>query len=244
MLASESTGGRRAVLVAAGRHLVPSLLAPAVAGCLIAGVGGRLAMLLLRITSGDRVVGLESDDGFIIGRVSTDTVTLVFALTVGATVILGPVYAVARLWIAPRWRPVVFGLFFAIVGGALLVHSDGVDFTVLSPRVLSVILFIAIPAAFGGALEPVHGYAERWTLRVPPWVLLASPILVLGTMVLVGLPGVAVAVVGLGAIAIGQGRRLGLALKSRPAAWTGRIGMLVLAGLASVDLARDLGALF
>src|SRR6266540_187718 len=39
-------------------------------GVLIAGVGSRLAMLLLRLTSSHRVRGRLSDDGFVIGRVS------------------------------------------------------------------------------------------------------------------------------------------------------------------------------
>lgn len=37
-------------------------------GVLVVGIGSRLAMLLLRVTSPDSVVGITSDDGFIIGR--------------------------------------------------------------------------------------------------------------------------------------------------------------------------------
>jgi hypothetical protein len=242
--ASEGVHSRREVLIGAGRHLVPSLAAAAIAGFLIAGVGGRLAMFLLRVTSGDHVVGLESDDGFIIGRVTTDTVGLVAALTVGAAIIAGPLYAIARLWITERWRPAVFALFFGIVGGALLVHSDGVDFMVLSPRILAVTLFVAIPATFGGVLEPLRALADRGTPRVPRWVLLTVPVLALGIFPLVGAPGIGIAAVGLGAIVLGHGARLGRVLESRAGAWAGRVGILAVAGLASVDLARDLGALF
>ena len=37
------------------------------AGLLVGGVGGRVAMLLLRLTSDPRLRGLETDDGFTIG---------------------------------------------------------------------------------------------------------------------------------------------------------------------------------
>ncbi|HVE18624.1 MAG TPA: hypothetical protein VNB52_06050, partial [Ilumatobacteraceae bacterium] len=40
------------------------------AGVILIGVGSRLAMLLLRVTSSDSVHGVESDDGFIIGQVT------------------------------------------------------------------------------------------------------------------------------------------------------------------------------
>src|SRR5262245_33209394 len=68
--------GEAAWLVLAGTA------AGAVAGLLVGGVGGRLAMLLLRVTSPDSVVGLTSDDGFEIGVVSTQTFSLLFATTV------------------------------------------------------------------------------------------------------------------------------------------------------------------
>jgi hypothetical protein len=44
-----------------------------VAGVLIGGVGGRLAVLLLRVTSDPRLHGSQTDDGFTIGVVSTLT---------------------------------------------------------------------------------------------------------------------------------------------------------------------------
>src|SRR4029079_19057210 len=52
----------------------------AIAGALVGGVGGRLAMLLLRITSPDLVVGMTSDDGFEIGVVSGAAAALVVVL--------------------------------------------------------------------------------------------------------------------------------------------------------------------
>jgi hypothetical protein len=47
--------------------------AGAIAGLVVGGIGGRLAMLLLRLTSPDVAIGLVSDDGFEIGVVTTST---------------------------------------------------------------------------------------------------------------------------------------------------------------------------
>ena len=66
-------------------------------GILVIGLGGRLAMLLLRLTSPDDVVGVTSDDGFEIGRTTLGgTYNL---LVVGAGV--GLIGAVAYVAVAP-----------------------------------------------------------------------------------------------------------------------------------------------
>ena len=101
---------RRVVMENLGAYLLPSLIAALVAGFLIAGVGARLAMLLLRVTSGDHVVGLESDEGFVIGRFTSSTFFLVLALTVGSAAVLGPASALVRFWIPAGWRSPVLAL--------------------------------------------------------------------------------------------------------------------------------------
>ena len=49
--------------------------AGAIAGLLVGGIGGRLAMLLLRLTSPDSVIGMRSDDNFEIGVLTTESST-------------------------------------------------------------------------------------------------------------------------------------------------------------------------
>ena len=61
--------------------LLVGAAAGAVAGFVIGGVGGRLAMLLLRLTSPESVIGVISDDGFEIGVVTTKTLNLLFGMT-------------------------------------------------------------------------------------------------------------------------------------------------------------------
>ena len=121
-----------------------------VAGAAIGGVGGRLAMLVLRLTSDDSVRGAESDDGFVIGRFSSETIFLVvLAALLGA--IGGLVYLLVREWLPRNWRAVAFGVLCATVVGSSIISPDGVDFTVLSPLWLAVVMFVLIPAAYGVA---------------------------------------------------------------------------------------------
>ncbi len=66
-------------------------------GILAIGLGSRLAMFLLRLTSPDSVVGVTSDDGFTIGQFTlSGTYNLV---TIGAAV--GFIGAVAYVAVAP-----------------------------------------------------------------------------------------------------------------------------------------------
>jgi hypothetical protein len=136
----------------------------AIAGALVGGVGGRLAMLLLRLTSPDLVAGMISDDGFEIGVVSFDTAQLVLAMAMlGA--INGVLYAAVRGALPRRLRLPLWSVFGAVLGGATVVHDDGVDFTLLEPAALAIALFVLLP---GAASAVVVLLVERWS-RVEPW---------------------------------------------------------------------------
>ncbi len=132
--------------------------AGAIAGFLVGGIGGRLAMLLLRLTSSDSVLGATSDDGFEIGVISLQTFNLLFAMTVlGA--LNGVLYAALRTAIPGRLRLPLWVGFAALVGGAGFVHEDGVDFTLISPALLAIALFVLLP---GVAAALVVLLVERW----------------------------------------------------------------------------------
>lgn len=142
------------------------LAAGALAGLLVGGVGGRLAMgLLFRLnTSTD---GLTSDDGFEIGRFTLQgTLNLLLVGTL-LGVVGAVIYALLRhLMIGPRWFQLVsIGLGPAIVVGDMLVHTDGVDFLVLDPLWLAVALFVLIPGLYAVTLSLL---AERWLGPPPP----------------------------------------------------------------------------
>ncbi len=149
---------------AIGWWVLVGTAAGAIAGFLAGGIGGRLAMLLLRLTSPDAVRGVISDDGFEIGVVTTSSLTFALQMTMlGA--FNGILYAIARNVIPARFRLGLWTAFAALVGGASFVHDDGVDFTLIEPAVLAILLFVALPAA-GAALVVV--LVERWS-KVEPW---------------------------------------------------------------------------
>jgi hypothetical protein len=165
---------RRVRIVEALRVVVVAGIA---AGAVLVGVGGRVAMLLLRLTSPDRTHGVVSDDGFTIGRVTlagTYNLLLIGAIVgmVGAAVYL----AVAPRLIGPTWfRRATTGMAAGAVGGALLVHADGVDFTLLRPTWFAIALFVTLPAVFGtliGSVVDAVAHDGSWTKRRPwRWLL-------------------------------------------------------------------------
>jgi hypothetical protein len=104
-------------------------------GIVVIGLGSRLAMFALRLTSPDDVVGVVSDEGFLIGRITlSGTYNL---LVIGAAVgVIGAAacVAVAPWLIGPNWfRRLTVGLTAGALVGSLLIHSDGKDFTALGP---------------------------------------------------------------------------------------------------------------
>src|SRR6266511_532645 len=88
--------------------LSPGVLIGALCGGLIGGVGGRLAMLVLRVTSDDSLHGMETDDDFTIGSFTGATVFLEL-LTLFAGAVGGLIYIGVREWLPARWRPILFG---------------------------------------------------------------------------------------------------------------------------------------
>jgi hypothetical protein len=159
------SGPVRAWVVDLGARVLPALGGGALAGLLVGGVGGRIAMLVLRLTSPDGVRGRESDDGFTIGRFSTATVFLLL-VAAAAGALAGLLYVVVRPLLPPRLAPVAFAALGGLVGGAAILHADGVDFRVLRPLELAVLLFVAVP---GVGAWCVARLVDRWTARWPVW---------------------------------------------------------------------------
>lgn len=215
-------------------------------GVVCVGVGSRLAMLLLRVTSPGSVHGAISDDGFVIGRVTlAGTYNL---LLIGAAVgIVGAgVHLLVSPWLlGPMWfRRLVVGAAAGSVGGSMLIHADGVDFTILGPTWLAIALFVALPAVFAVAVSMgVEAARDRWARQGAGrrrWVLPTVLVACFPPLVLV--VGVAALVLAVGAVlhAIDPARRV-------RGAWAyGAVVRLVwmavaVAGL--VSLVRDIDAL-
>jgi hypothetical protein len=166
-------------LLASARRVSAGVVGGLATGALIGGVGGRLAMFVLRLTSDPSLHGLKTDDGFTIGRFSGETLFLVLA-TAALGVIGGVVYLAVRPWLPERWRAALTGVFGGIVGGALFISPDGLDFTLLEPLPLAIVMFIVLPAIYGVAMsllverllrsDPGAGTSWGWLFGLLPLV--------------------------------------------------------------------------
>ncbi len=139
-------------------------------GALVAGLGGRLAMFVLRVTSPDAVRGVISDDGFVIGRFTlSGTYNLMLIGSAAGMIGVGVYWLVSPWLIGPVWfRRLTTGLAAAAVVGSMLVHAQGVDFTLLKPTWLAIALFVALPGVFGALIGPAVDWVATsgsWTTR-------------------------------------------------------------------------------
>jgi len=221
------------------RRVAAGVAGGLLAGALVGGIGGRLAMLLLRATSSPALHGRQTDDGFVIGQVSGNTLFLVI-LTMALGVVGGLVYLAIRPWIPARHRVWTMAVLGGVVGGATFIHPEGVDFLLLEPLWLAVALFALLPAAYGALLSVL---VERWlaadsrlqTSRF--WLIGLIPLAVLALTGVAGL-GLVVGMVVLWALGwLEPG--LASAWRSRPITWAGRACLVGVTGYALVALADD-----
>lgn len=121
-----------------------------VAGLVWGGIGGRLAMRLVFLTSSGSVDGVTSDDGFEIGTFTSATVAFLVAMTV-LGLIGGLAFGPVRLLLPGSTVMVAagVGVAAALGVGAVVVHPDGVDFVFLDPLWLTVGLFVLLPGLWG-----------------------------------------------------------------------------------------------
>ncbi len=224
-------------LASPGATLAAGVTGGFVPGALIGGVGGRLAMLLLRLTSDPALNGATTDDGFIIGRVSAETLFLL-GVTAGLGILGGLVYLIVRGWIPERRRVVVMTLFFGLVGGGSLLRPHGIDFTELSPLPLAVAMFVAIPTAYGAAMTWLTErlLREGSPLRRRPWAWVAG----LAPLVAANIVGVLVLVVAMGVLLVRRSRPSAVAVWHSPVAtWIGRALLAAAAIAGGAKLVRD-----
>ncbi|MFC7494463.1 MULTISPECIES: hypothetical protein [unclassified Nocardioides] len=148
------------------RALSAATAAGAVLGLVVGGIGGRVAMGVLA-SQNPEDAGVISDDGFEMGRISAGGTAQLLFSTLQLGLVGGLIYLALRtLAIGPSWfRIACLTAGGTVVLGAALIHQDGVDFTLLDPDWLPVVLFLAIPLVF---IPAVALLIERW-LRPTSW---------------------------------------------------------------------------
>lgn len=224
------------------RLLGDVVVAATIVGILVAGPALRLGMLLLRLTSPDSVIGMQSDDDFTIGRFTLSGTYNLFLIGTATGFLSCLAWLLVVPWlVGGRWLHLVtVSVTGALLVGPLLIHDDGVDFHVLEPMPLAVAVFLAIPALVALAAPLALSWVARhrppghWRWIVPALCFVPfPPVAVIAAFVaLVLLPVVALRVT--------VQERL---LASRVGSTTVRAAFLALPVAGSVALVRDLVAL-
>lgn len=164
----QPTRSQQTLLSALASQLYVQIIAGIATGIVVVGVGSRLAMLVLRVSSADSVDGVTSDDGFTIGRFTLSGTYNLLLIGAGVGIIGTCAYQLVRPWlIGPGWfRRCTVGLASGAVVGSMLVKTNGIDFVALTPTWLAIGLFVALPAAFAVCLAiAVDRVEQRVTVR-------------------------------------------------------------------------------
>ena len=226
---ARSRGGIRAFAEWAALWLAKGMLPGLIVGVLVGGIGSRLIMRIMTLTSVPAVRGVETDFGATVGKITLGGT--VFLLILGGVVgIAGGILYLAIRRLLPRgeWlKGLVFGILLLALIGRFLVDPGNTDFLILSPAGLAVALFSALPILFGLAFVPLYRILEPKISAVRRPALLIIPVLIgLVPLGLAGGVGVLVIAVALLVWAVGPsvGDRETRALRV--------IGGVLLAGLA------------
>lgn len=139
--------------------LVSGNLAGLIAGLIAGGMGSRLAMRILALTSPD-AQGDITEAGEVVGEITLGGT--LFLLAAGAALGMGGglAYVALRRWLPSRGTGLVFGLLMLAISGRLLVNPDNVDFEILDPAWLGITMFALLPILFGLLIVPLQARLE------------------------------------------------------------------------------------
>lgn len=154
--------------------------------------------------------------------------------------IAGLLYALVREALPERGRPAVWAGAVGLPLAATIVHSDGVDYTLLGQRWVSVAMFGTIAVAYGALAAAT---TER--LLAPEGLARRARLPGLGLSFVALLPGLVIVPLGLAGAAVVAVRRSGLAARVPRAVpvVVVRGAVVVATVLAGADVVRTLGEL-
>lgn len=142
------------------RRITLGVAAGAVAGLVVGGIWGRIFMFILASLNPEDH-GTKTDDGFAMGQFTVGGTVNLLTATAVIGAIGGLVFLALRgLRVGPAWFGTAsLALGAVLVIGAILLHSDGVDFTRLEPIGLAVALTLSVPLLYAVA---VTWLGDRW----------------------------------------------------------------------------------
>jgi hypothetical protein len=153
-------------------QLLVAVGAGSLTGALVGGIGGRLAMLALRLGSRPELEGIQTDDGFAIGRFTTSTLFLL-TVTAGLGGAVGAIYLVLRGTLHRRGGLTIWTAAIGLYTGADLLGPGEFDFVALDPKPFAVIAFVLLPVigavAIPAVIErllPLQPSAHRWLVAL------------------------------------------------------------------------------
>jgi hypothetical protein len=168
-------------------------LAGVMAGLLVGGVGGRIAMRVSGALSDAALVGTPTAAGNRVGEITlAGTIAIAFFSGALPGVIAGAGYAAMRPWLAPfgRWAGLAFGIGLLAAMGPAVLESFNFDFRRFGPAALNVAMFALLFPLFGVTVAWILGMVEPRILAAPlgsPWAAAgAFGALILGLVLVIG----------------------------------------------------------
>jgi hypothetical protein len=197
----------------AARTLAGGMLPGLIAGFVVGGLGSRLAMRIMALTSGN-ARGFETDFGATVGEITIGG-TLFLLIAGGVLGMVGGIayVAIRRLVPGPVWvKGLAFGMLLLALTGRLLVAPDNPDFVILSPAALAVGMFAALPVVYGLLLVPLAKRLEPAIRGVRRPALVIVPVLV-GLVPLILLGGLGLLVIAVSTVVWGARKSIGATAK-------------------------------
>ncbi|MGH2790024.1 MAG: hypothetical protein ACRDJ0_03455 [Actinomycetota bacterium] len=139
-------------------------MAGAIAGLVAGGMGSRLAMRVLAMTT-PGMEGATTEADATVGQITTGGTFFLLLFGTALGVGGGLVYLALRRWLPARWRGLAFGLLLLALTGPLLVDPDNPDFIILEPAWLGVAMFAALPVLFGLIAASLQARLEPFFTR-------------------------------------------------------------------------------
>jgi hypothetical protein len=179
-----------AAWIALARHLGLAALSGAIAGILVGGVLGPIAMRISGFAAGPALAGVSTANGERVGEITFGgSLAVVIFVGLPFGVVGGILYAIAEPWLrrARPWHGVAYGAGLLLATGFLVLDPSNFDFTRFGPPLLNVAMFAALFVIFGltiawlfdalRALRDGKGRAAR-VIDISAWLSLVPTALV------------------------------------------------------------------